>query len=101
MTTYIQIQEEIKRLQAEAEKVRAHELKAIVQELKEKIQYYGLSAKDLGLHKASSSAKKLSGEPAVVMYRHSDGRTWSGHGRKPFWIVEVIQNGGDINQYRV
>lgn len=29
-----------------------------------------------------------------------DGKTWSGRGRKPAWVIELIQQGGDLEKYR-
>ena len=31
---------------------------------------------------------------------HSSGETWSGMGRKPRWIVEHLENGGDLEYFR-
>jgi DNA-binding protein H-NS len=39
----------------------------------------------------------------VVKYRNEIGQTWSGatQGRKPAWVKEILEAGGDLEQYKV
>ena len=35
-------------------------------------------------------------------YQNPDnGQTWSGRGRKPKWVLEITDNGGDIEDYAI
>lgn len=34
-------------------------------------------------------------------YRGPDGELWSGRGRKPHWVVNVMNQGEDLENYRI
>ncbi len=98
MSTYAEIQEQIKKLQAEADALKASETKAVIADIKSKIQQYGLTAAQLGLAGSAKSEKAK----AEVLYRKDD-LTWSGaaRGRKPQWVLDVLAAGENIENYRV
>lgn len=112
MATYKQLQDQIARLQREADATRQSETTTVVNKLKKQIALYGLTAADLGFGKATSATgrrqpagKKAASEsrprrlPAdqggrsgagVAKYRHPNtGATWSGYGRIPAWLASV------------
>lgn len=101
--TYDELQAQIKKLQEQAEAVKASEIEAILTDMKAKIAKYGLTAAQLGFSSASKPAKKAAThKEAVIMYQKGD-LTWSGakQGRKPKWVIEAQEAGEDIEQYRV
>lgn len=104
MATYAELQEQIKKLQEEAEKVRTAEIESVLADVKGKIKQYGLTAEQLGLVAApkNTSKKASASKNATVMYRKGD-LTWSGaaRGRKPAWVIEAQAAGEDLEQYRV
>ena len=93
-------------LQAEAEKQRKEAMASVIQELIEKIDAYGITAKDLGLRvgKAGAAAKpqrdrkplgaKVAGTGKT--FTGPDGQTWSEgtRGRKPAWLTQQLAEGG-------
>ncbi|RYZ90003.1 MAG: H-NS histone family protein [Proteobacteria bacterium] len=93
-------------LQAEAEKQRKEAMASVIQELIEKIDSYGITAKDLGLRvgKADKAAKpervreslgaKVSGTGKT--FTGPEGQTWSEgtRGRKPAWLNQQLAEGG-------
>ncbi len=93
-------------LQAEAEKQRNEAKTGLVQELIEKIEAYGITAKDLGLSvgkaaktgKAQRARKPLSAKVAGTgkTYTGPDGQTWTegARGRKPAWLTQQLAEGG-------
>lgn len=101
--TFAEIQAQIKKLQEQAEEIKAEEISTVVADIKEKIAQYGLTAEDLGLSApvAKKGAKKTA-KDSTVMYKNGD-LTWSGstRGRKPDWVKEILDAGGDIEKYRV
>lgn len=103
--TYDEIQAQIKKLQEQAETIRAAEIEGVLADVKAKIQKYGLTADQVGFTSTSKKAAKKSSasKEANVMYRKSDTETWSGaaRGRKPKWVVEAQAAGVDIEKYRV
>lgn len=53
-----------------------------------------------GRPKSSSAAPK---KPSVIKYRHPTeaGKGWSGHGRRPQWILDWQAQGKDIEELAV
>ncbi len=104
MATYAELQEQIKKLQDEAERVREAEIESVLADVKGKIKQYGLTAEQLGFATATRKTKgnKAAAKESTVMYRKGD-LTWSGaaRGRKPAWVVEAQAAGEDLEQYRV
>lgn len=89
--TYIEIQEEIKKLQKQANEIRAKEIADIIADIKVKIQLYGITEKDLGF---GEKQKKMIFPP---LYKKGN-RTWSGRGRQPGWIKEHLEAGGNLEE---
>lgn len=103
MTSYAALQAQIKKLQDQAEKLKAKELESVIAAIKQQISEYGLTAEQLGFAATSKrTVRKGGAKTAVVMYRNGD-LTWSGaaRGRKPGWVKEIMDAGGDIEKYRV
>ena len=107
---YSQIQTQIKKLQAEAEAIRAKEVAGVVAKIRSAIAHYGLTAQDLGLNGRAPKAAKLANathpatqksrknaatkKPAgVIKYRDDAGHTWTGHGKRPNWYLAALVNG--------
>jgi DNA-binding protein H-NS len=99
MKTYSQIKAEIARLERQAESARKAEIAGVVGRIKEAIAAYGLTAGDLGFAKGRSGAKtvKSASRPqkgattvGVAKYRDpASGKTWTGRGKPPNWILGV------------
>lgn len=87
--TYSEIQEEIKKLQKQAEEIRAQEIAEVIAEIKAKIQLYGLTEKDLGF---GEKQKKIVFPP---LYKKGN-QTWSGRGRQPGWVKAHLGAGGKL-----
>ena len=103
MSTYAELQAQIKKLQEQAEQVKNKEIETVVADIKQKISEYGLTAEQLGLATATRKGKGNKGAAkGAVMYKNGE-LTWSGavRGRKPDWVKEILDAGGDIEQYRV
>ena len=93
-------------LQAEAEKQRKEAMASVIQELIEKIDAYGITAKDLGLRvgKGDKAAKlqrvrkplgaKVAGTGKT--FTGPEGQTWTEgtRGRKPAWLTQQLAEGG-------
>ena len=101
-----QLEAQRAQLQAEAEKQRKEAMASVIQELIEKIEAYGITAKDLGLSvgkaakagKAQRARKPLGAKVAGTgkTYTGPDGQTWSEgtRGRKPAWLIQQLSEGG-------
>ncbi len=108
-TRLAKVTAQIEQLQREAEKLKAKEVSGVVARIKEAIEYYDLTAEDLGLGKrrgrkaatspstkgmkAGKGAAKRSA-PAAAKYKDpASERTWSGRGRAPQWFKDALEAG--------
>ena len=101
-----QLEAQRQQLQAEAEKQRKEAMSSVIQELIEKIDAYGITAKDLGLRvgkgdkadKPQRVRKPLGAKVAGTgkTFTGPDGQTWSEgtRGRKPAWLTQQLVEGG-------
>ena len=106
--TYGAVLAEIQKLEQRAADLRKSELPGVIQRIKEAIEAYGLTAADLGFGggggatgaapKAAAPARgaraggasKGTLQTGVAKYRDpKSGKTWTGRGKPPLWIVGV------------
>lgn len=106
MTKLQSIQNEIAKLQKQAEELRTKELSATIADIRAKMLAYGITIKDLkapaGARKSSKpgrtakgAAPKASKKASAVAakYRGPNGETWSGRGLTPKWLAAQISAG--------
>lgn len=111
--TYAQIQAQIRKLQQEADALKAREVAGVVARIQEAIAHYGLTAKDLfgnapaavrqpAARKAATKAAKAAkvaqaaqaAKPAAPpKYQDDDGHQWSGIGKRPNWFKAALAAG--------
>ena len=107
MQTLEELQAQIAELTRQAEEIRNREKINIINDMREKIALYGITARDLRLDVGSVPARegtrsRTGRGKAPPMYQDAHGNTWSGgRGRKPLWVIEVIESGGNIEDYRI
>ncbi len=102
METYQAVLAKISKLQEKADQLRRAEIKDVVQRIREAIQHYALTAADLGFTDAgtpkkrgrkpgaptTSKAPKAGASKGAPKYRDPQtGKTWTGRGKPPNWIV--------------
>jgi DNA-binding protein H-NS len=97
---------EIEKLQQRAEDLRKSELPGVIKRIREAIAAYDLSAADLGLggagggsaapraaapsRRGTAASSKSTLQTGVAKYRDpKSGKTWTGRGKPPLWIVGV------------
>ena len=85
MATYKQLTEQMAKVQAQMAVAREKELAATIEQIKEQIAEYGITAEELGFSSKRSASRKTGGLPPK--YRDpKSGATWSGRGRAPAWL---------------
>lgn len=85
MSTYKQIQDQIKQLQHQAEELRKKELGNAISQIKSIMAEYGITTADLGMGTKKKSTRPRA--PLAPKYRNpTTGETWSGRGKAPKWI---------------
>lgn len=103
MATYLELKEQAEKLLAEAERMREQEISEAIEDIRRKIDLYGLTAADLGFARGGpGNAGRAKSAKAAAKYRGPNGETWSGgRGRKPQWVVEALKEGRNLEDFAV
>lgn len=95
-TTFAAVHSQIAKLQAQAEALRKKEMPGVIARIREAIDAYGISAEQLGFgggkaRPGGGSVTVTGGGKSpvgVAMYQDpASGKTWTGRGKPPAWIV--------------
>lgn len=105
--TIAQIEAQVSRLQKQKDALRAQEVAGVIRRIRKAIDYYGLTAEELGFGPGArgktavgKTARKTTRKVAVK-YRDGAGNEWSGRGRRPGWFVAALEAGRSIEGLEV
>lgn len=105
MATYQEIVQKISELQKQAEEIKAREQAAVIADIREKIEQFGLTAEDLGFAAKAPSGKKAAAAAAArkvpVRYRDNAGNTWTGRGKRPGWLTQALASGKSMEDFLI
>jgi len=104
MATYQEIVKQINELQKQAEEIKAREQAAVIADIRDKIEQYGLTAEDLGFGGKVPAGKKAAvaaNRKVPVRYRDSAGNTWTGRGKRPGWLTQALASGKTIDDFLI
>lgn len=88
MSQYADLKAQIAKLQAQADEARRTELGNVIEDIRNKIAEYGLTAQDLGFATAARRGRPPKKAPLPPKYQDpKSGSTWSGRGKPPNWIA--------------
>jgi DNA-binding protein H-NS len=108
MSNLLDIQNQIEKLQKQAADIRSKEFHSTVQDIRAKMQAFGITVKDLQSAKPGRPAKaktakvvrvkvakapKKAANPVPAKFRGPNGETWSGRGLTPRWLATLIAQG--------
>ena len=101
MANYLELRARGEKLLAEAEDLRVKEFGEVIEDIKQKMKAYGLTAQDIGLSRAGATGvrrkKKSAGgaakPKAKARFRGPNGETWSGRGLTPRWLATLVSQG--------
>ena len=111
MTNLVDIQSQILKLQKQASQIKAKEFHKTVLEIRDKMQAFGITVKDLQSSKkvkstaspakksAKPAGKKTSGATVAAKYRGPEGQTWSGRGLSPRWMKALMDQGRSKEEF--
>lgn len=109
MANLIDIQDQIDKLQKQAAEIKSREFSKTVEEIRAKMQAFGITLKDLQPGKGrgkvkvakttaktkatAKSSKKKTTVPVAAKYRGPNGEAWSGRGLMPRWLAGLVAQG--------
>jgi len=100
VSRYKEIQDQIAALQKEAEEARKQEIASVVAEIKAKMAEYGITVDDLGSAARGKGRKKAAS--GAAKYRNpATGEQWTGKGRKPGWMVQALEQGRSMDEFKI
>jgi DNA-binding protein H-NS len=115
MGNLIDIQNQIEKLQKQASEIKAKEFHATVQDIRAKMQAFGITVKDLqpgkgrgvkakagvSAGRAGAAAKKKTASAVAAKYRGPNGETWSGRGLTPRWLAALVAQGQTKEEFAI
>lgn len=116
MKSYVDVQKQIAKLQAEAEALKRREMQGVITRIQEAIAHYGLTAANLfgrkgpGRPKLNGHAPKankrstspLTGRKVPIKYQDkATGQTWTGRGTMPIWLRTEMANGKKLEDFKL
>jgi DNA-binding protein H-NS len=92
--------QELAELKENIRKAELSKEKEIVAQFYSQLKSIGISIDDIKDKKIGDLIKKKQPpakgkQPAKYVNPDDNTKTWSGHGKKPFWFVDYLENGGD------
>lgn len=102
MSSYQEILSQIEDLKRKAEDVRQQEMAGAIAEIKRLMAQFGISGDDLGLAGRSVAGKNKSRGSVAAKYRDPvSGKTWTGRGRRPRWVLELEGQSKSLDDCRI
>lgn len=102
MSSYQEILSQIEDLKRKAEDVRQQEMAGAIAEIKRLMAQFGISGDDLGLSGRAGASKGKSRGSVAAKYRDPiSGKTWTGRGRRPSWVLDLQGQGKTLDDCRV
>ena len=119
MSTLMDIQGQIEHLLKQAAELKARDFDKTVQEIRDKMQVFGITVKDIQLVKRGSKSSKTKGEMisrksigaatkktpektiVAAKFRGPNGETWSGRGLSPRWLTSLIAQGAKREDFAI
>jgi DNA-binding protein H-NS len=103
MTSYRDMKAQITKLEKQAADLFKKEVAEAISKIKALMDHYGLSVRDLGMGAAKAVRGKASSKPASAP-KYQDpvsGKTWTGHGKAPGWLVSAVQAGKSRDDFLI
>jgi len=118
MNNLVDIQYQIQKLQKQASEIRDREFDKTVQDIRAKMDAFGITVKDLlaaapggrkGRGKAKAPVqpkvagpkKKKVGAVVAAKYRGPNGEVWSGRGLTPRWLSALVAQGKTKEEFAI
>ena len=120
MNNLVDIQIQIQKLQKQADEIKGREFDKTVQEIRAKMQAFGITVKDLRLtgaelrkskgktkvaagaaSKTAGAKKKKTAAAVAAKYQGPNGESWSGRGLTPRWLSALLVQGKTKDDFAI
>jgi len=120
MNSLVDIQNQIQKLQKQALDIKSREFDKTVQEIRAKMQAFGITVKDLRLSaaelrkgkskakapgaqqsKAAGAKRKKTGAKVAPKFKGPNGELWSGRGQPPRWLAAELAAGKTRDDFAI
>ncbi len=102
MATYAELQEQIKKLQADAEIVRKEEFSTAITQIEDLMSLHRITLEDLGDSiKKTSKTSQVKAKVKAKYREPATGNEWSGRGRQPKWVVDQLAAGRELDDFLI
>jgi DNA-binding protein H-NS len=105
--SYEELKAQADKVLADLEKARQNEIRQAVAQIKATMSKWDLTLEDLrqaGVAdiRAKAPSRLSTTSTSRPKYRGPNGELWGGgRGRRPDWVLHILKNGGDLEQYRI
>jgi len=100
MASYQEIINQIEALKLQAEEARKQEQASAIAEIKRIMAQFGITPADLGFRGRGGKARSKGASIATKYRDPVSGKTWSGRGRRPAWVVALEAEGKSLDSVR-
>ena len=119
MSSLIELQSQIQKLQKQADEIKSKEFDKTIVEILAKMQAFGITVKDLQSATGKSGKKrgrpaaaapkgkrgpgkaKTAGASVAAKFRGPNGETWSGRGLTPKWLAALVAQGQSKESFAI
>lgn len=91
-----ELQQQIEALQQQRDELMAQERAAAIANINTMIATYGIRIRDLSFNEFSKTM--TANKPKIAIKYKLGSNAWSGRGRKPKWVEDVLSKGGKLEE---
>ena len=101
MVTYQELLAQREALDKQIEELRQAELRLAIEQVRQLIAEWRLTAEDCGFKSVAASGLKKAKSAVAAKYRGPNGETWSGRGRAPKWLEALEEQGRQRAEFSI
>ncbi|MBP8213906.1 MAG: H-NS histone family protein [Propionivibrio sp.] len=101
MANYKELLAQRELLDKQIEELRQVELRSAIEQARQLIADWELTAEDCGFKSVAVSASKKAKAAVAAKYRAPNGKTWSGRGRAPTWLTVLEAEGRQRSEFLI
>ena len=101
MANYKELLAQREALDKQIEELRQAELRSAIDQVRQLIAEWRLTAEDCGFKSVAASGLKKAKSAVAAKYRGPNGETWSGRGRAPKWLEALEAQGRQRGEFSI